>query len=123
VLNFEIPHPQHLPTGSTQRFVLGSVAGEVALDFLVPIAAPAARLPLARMAMPERSIDENRQPPARESEIDPAAGAAPMTAPATHPGAPERATQQQLGFGVAAADRRHDPAAALARGGRGAKRV
>jgi hypothetical protein len=39
------------------------------------------------------------------------------------PCAPERAAKQQLRLGVAAADRGHDSAAALARGGRRAERV
>ncbi len=99
VLNIEIPHPHHLPACRAQRIVLGRVAREVALDLFVPVAAPTARLPLAGMAVPERSIHEHRQPPTRERDVNAAAGAAPVAAPASHPGAPKRVAKQQLWFG------------------------
>jgi len=54
VLNLEIPHQDHLPSGRAKRLVLSGVAGKVALDLGVPVAALAARLPLARVTVPER---------------------------------------------------------------------
>src|SRR5205823_32563 len=123
VLNLEIPYTDHLPASSLERLVLSGITGEVALDLLVPVAAPAARLPLAGMAVPKGAVHQHRESPAGEGNVDAAARAAPVTAPSAQPGAPERAAEQQLRFGVAAADRGHDSAATLARGRRRAERV
>lgn len=123
LLNLEIPKSHYAPASLGQGRVLSFVAGDVSLDLLVPVAAPAPWLPLARVAMPERPVDEHGDLPAREGDVYATTGSGPMTPEPPETGPPQRGAEQPLGTRVRAADACHDPAPAFRRGGRGTKRV
>ena len=77
-VNLEIPETQHRPASLREGLVLPRVASDVPLDLLVPVARPSARLPLTRVSVPERAVDEHGDLPAREGDVDPAARPAPV---------------------------------------------
>src|SRR5581483_1752598 len=123
MLDLEVPQPHNAPTRFDERLVLTLIASHVALDLLVPVAAPAPRLPFAWVAVPEGAVDEHRDFPARERHVDTTARTWPMTPEAAEAGPPQRRTKQALGSCVPAADARHDSPAAVRRSGRRAERV
>lgn len=65
-----LPHAYDLPAGVLKAFVGVTVTSHVATELLAPPVAVALRQrPVFRTSMPETSIDENRNPSAREYEI------------------------------------------------------
>lgn len=123
MLNLKIPKSQHAPAGILERGVLSLVARDVALDLLIPVALPAVRLPLARMTMPERSVDKDSNLPSRERYVDATAWPRPMATEAARAVAPKRRSQQPLRARVPTVDARHDPTTSLRRGGGRVERV
>ena len=123
LLNLEIPKSHDPPPSLQEGHVLPLIAGDVPLDLLVPVAAPASWLPLARVTVPEGAVDEDRDLPARERYVDATARTWPMAPKTAEAGAPQRGTKQALGPCVLAANARHDPPPALRRSRRRAERV
>src|SRR5438132_695604 len=123
VLNIEIPEPQNTPASFSEHCVLLAVAGDISLDLLVPVAAPTTRLPLARVAVPERPVDKDGDLPACEGHVDSATGSTPVATKSPEALAPQCGTEQLLGSRVRAADARHDAASAFRRSGGSAERV
>lgn len=123
MLNLEIPQSDYAPAGVGERPVLALIARDVALDLLVPVAAPTAGLPLAWMAVPEGAVDEDRELPTRERDVDATARSRPVAPEAPKAGVPERGAEHAFGARVLAADARHDAPTTLRRGSGGAQRV
>src|SRR5262245_41799211 len=123
LLDFEIPEAKNFPAALLKSSSLCDVSHLVALDLLVPVAAPPPRLPLARVPVPEGPVNKDREPPAGKRDVHSAPGRAPMAAPASSTGTPEFASEKKLGARVCTPDARHDAASAFRRGRRRAKRV
>lgn len=123
VLDVKIPEPQHSPASLSERVVVALITGDVPLDLLVPVALPPAGLPLARMAMPERAVNEDSDPPPRKCNVYPAAGSTPVAPEPAETGMPQRRPEQPLGTRVRTADAYHDASTAFRRSRRRAERV
>jgi hypothetical protein len=123
VLNLEVPHSDDIPARLPKGVILSAVASDVPLDLLVPVALPAAGLPLAWMPVPERPIYEDPELPTRERNVDPATGTAPVTSPTSNALSPEGSTQKHLRPRVRSSYARHDAAATLGGRRRRAERV
>lgn len=100
------PHPDHAPTGLGQRLVVATVPSNVEVELRSP-PLPVCRweVPVLGACMPEASVDEYRDPPAREHDVGLASDPShwSMINPEAKPAPMQLAAEGELGTSVAAA--------------------
>jgi hypothetical protein len=111
--DFKVPDAHDRPTGCSKLAVDSAVACDVACDLLVPIGTGASG-PVSRwVAVPESSIDENRDFERGPSQVRATCCSSIVAAPASNPEPVEGASDGRLRIGVSLPYRSHDPVALL----------